>query len=339
MKLTMVVIAATGLFAAAEGAPSLNCDDCGYVRTCFVSVEGCAQYNAFIHAWINSYASCNSGRHCGSCFPECAIEDDGDYLPPTATAGSPICVQAGICFADAGCANYNAGNEEWTREYANCNGVKACAPYFPECAIPGVDYSPPYQRLHCTSAAKFRSDVEVKEGLTCRDAGMAFEPSTVDCADDAQRSDVRGSQLTCCGGADVTETFCSEYPAVSGASDPTPDETVQSEDSELSSGAPEYPAVSGASDPTPDETVQSEHSELSLAAVLAICVGSAALAFMVFLGIGMHFQRKRKKQHWQTATAPKLTQSLEFGSSNVPPTQSTAIGIYGMELDKDTGLA
>merc|ERR1712194_1002120 len=138
------------------------------------------------------------------------------------------------------------------------------------------------------------------------DAGFSFESSDLDCADDAQRAAVLERQLTCCGGAETTEKFCPDYPVVSGASAATPEEIVQSRQSELVSGA-----------------------------LIGICVGSAALACVVLLGIKMYMQRKRKREDWQTATAPKLTQSLELGSPSVPPTQSTTLDNAGMELDQD----
>ena len=30
----------------------------------------------------------------------------------------------------------------FTNEYKNCNGVKECVSYYPECVILGVDYTP-----------------------------------------------------------------------------------------------------------------------------------------------------------------------------------------------------
>jgi len=202
MKLAAFV--ATGLLAVVKVVSKTNCNDCGYVEVCYKS--GCADYNAYIHAWTDSYTSCNSGKQCAPCFTECVIQDD--YVPPTAKDG---CSKAGICFGDSACANYNAtGHNEWTDEYENCNGVKECAPYYPECVIPGVDYTPAYQRLSCTSESEFRSDaiVDVESGITCRDAGLMFEIDALDCANAEQRDTVRARQLGCCGGADYTELFC-----------------------------------------------------------------------------------------------------------------------------------
>ena len=73
----------------------------------------------------------------------------------------------------------------FTNEYKNCNGVKECVSYYPECVILGVDYTPAYKRLSCTSEGEFQRDavVDVESGLTCRDAGLLFEIDALNCAD------------------------------------------------------------------------------------------------------------------------------------------------------------
>jgi len=217
MKLTAVIVAGLLTFAVAQQSEPTKefCDDCGYVRTCFTSESSCSFYNVFINAFTDSYTSCNPGLKCGPCFPTCPIQDQDDYVPPTFEKDG--CDNAGICFTKPGCAsyNYNVSNSDeelrWTDEYENCNGVKNCAPFYPECVIPGIDYTPPYQKLSCTSELEFRSDAMDAEGLSCRDFGIMFEIDALDCGDAEQKADVRARQLGCCGGANYTKLFCTEY--------------------------------------------------------------------------------------------------------------------------------
>lgn len=73
----------------------------------------------------------------------------------------------------------------------------------------------------------------------------------------------------------------------------------------------------------PDETMESKNSELSSVVIIGICVGCAALAFIVTLGIQMHIQRKHKLKQWQVAKVPPV------------PAQSIAID---MESEKDISV-